>query len=188
MGRGAVAFVTIEAVEGEIVVVGEHEVIAGYLCKDGGSGNGVGEAVAMDEILLGEGVKGELDGVGEEVIGGEGERGERQMHGTDGGLENVDLIYERGIYNANAVGDSRRGRQHFEEVLTFARGEELAVIDIGEKSSLCNDARRRYDRPRERPATCLIYTRNALEALPPDLSLKGKERLLVFKRLPVRRV
>ena len=123
MGGGAVAFVFGKIVFWPLFVELAHEAVAGDLGEDAGGGDGVAFAIAPDDGGLGHGKRGHAAAIDERVRGGRGELGEGGVHRAVGGLEDVDLVDDRGVDNADAEMDFRFRVNGGEEFLADFFGE-----------------------------------------------------------------
>ena len=102
VGGGAVAFVLGETVCGPLFVVLKHESVPSDLGEDAGGGDAKTLGVALDDSGLRRGERGHGATVYQRVRRGRCELGKSGVHRSIGGLEDVDLVDEHSVYDADA--------------------------------------------------------------------------------------
>lgn len=165
VGGGAVAFVLGETVFGPLFVVFAHEAIAGDLGEDAGGGDAVALGVALNDGGLGRGERGHKASVHQRVGRGRVELGEGGVHRAVGGLEDIDVVDERRVDDADAEMDLRFRVNGGEKFLTDFLGELLRVVESQEGFREAfgdplnrQHRRRRHNRTGERAAPGFVHT------------------------------
>ncbi len=165
VGGGAVAFVLGETVFGPLFVVFAHEAIAGDLGEDAGGGDAVALGVALDDGGLGHGERGHKASVHQRVGRGRVELGEGGVHRAVGGLEDIDVVDERRVDDADAEMDLRFRVNGGEKFLADFLGELLGVVETQEGFREAfgdplnrQHHRRRHNRTGERAAPGFVHT------------------------------
>ena len=165
VGGGAVAFVLGETVFGPLFVVFAHEAVAGDLGEDAGGGYAVALGVALDNGGLGRGERGHGSAIHQHVGGGRVELGESGIHRSVGGLEDIDIVDERRVDDADAEMDLRFRVNGSEKFLADFLGELLRVVESQEGfreafgDPLNRQHRRhRHNRTGERAAPGFVHT------------------------------
>jgi len=166
VGGGAVAFVLGEIVFGPLFVMLAHEAVAGDLGEDAGGGDGETFAVALDDGGLRRGERGHGAAVHQRVRGRRGKLSEDGVHRAMGGLEDVDVVDDPGVDDADAEMNFRLRMNGGEEFLADFLGELLGVIEAskGFGEAIGNPLRRqhrrrRHNRPGKRAAPGFINAR-----------------------------
>ena len=132
MGGGAVAFVLGETVFGPLFVVPAHEAVAGDLGEDAGGGDAVALGVALDDGGLGRGERGHGAAVHQRMRGGRDELGEGGVHRAVCGLEDVDVVDDSSVDDADAEMNLRFRVNGGEKFLADFLGELLGVVEAQE--------------------------------------------------------
>ena len=128
MLRGAVTFVFGETVLRELPVVIHHQTIARNLGQHAGSGDGIAEAVALDDGGLGEMERFHRAPIHEHVLRGRAQLVEREVHGQMSGLEDVDGVDLPGFNLAEPEANLRMFRERGEKLFALPFGELLGII------------------------------------------------------------
>ncbi len=171
VGGGAVAFVLGETVCGPLFVVLKHESVPSDLGEDAGGGDAKTLGVALDDSGLRRGERGHGATVYQRVRRGRCELGKSGVHRSIGGLEDVDLVDEHSVYDADAKLNFCFRVNGTKKLLADFFSKLLGVVEtLKEFREAFGDPfsrqyrRRRHNRPGERPAPGFVYTSQTRKA------------------------
>ncbi len=165
MGSGAVAFVLGETVCGPLFVVLKHEMVADDLGEDAGRGDAKTLGVALDNGSLRRGERRHGATIHQRVRGRRVELGEGGVHRSIGGLQDVDLIDKRSVYDPDAKMNFSFHVDGIEKFLADFFSKLLGVVETleGFREAFGDPfsrqyRRRRHNRPGERAAPGFVHT------------------------------
>ena len=127
---GWVPLVLGESVPGVAFVERVHDLIAGDLGENAGTGDGIAEGVPLRNSGLARGKRADWQSIDEEVIGGRVELCDGAKHGGMGGGEDVELVDFLGLGESDGELEAWCLVNGIEESLSSGRGELFGIVEL----------------------------------------------------------
>jgi hypothetical protein len=167
MCQGRIPLVAGEIIERIDTVVFHHQPVPGDLGHDGGRSDGETAGVTPLDCPLGEIEGDKINAIDEEKVGCWIEAQDRRLHGPEGGLQDIILLYIPRSHNPHPPAEGAGGNDMI-KLLSLSRGKELGVAHPGDLVARPGDNRTRYHRTGQRAPARLIHPRHPLIALGAD--------------------
>src|SRR5208337_4347499 len=158
MCPSGIPFVAGEVVQGIELVVFHHQPVPGDLGDDRGRSDGETRGVAPLNCPLGKIDGYTINAVDQEKVGCRIEAQDRGLHGPEGGLQDIMLLYLPRSHDPHPPADGVGGNDLIKP-LSLSRGKELGVAHSGDLLARPGDNRAGHDGAGQRASPCFIHSR-----------------------------